>query len=174
MLVNSFKSKLTTSKPSLLRLKSTSPPTYFQQFNSKPDDANQNGGQQLYSPLHPSAQSIPNASSFPNSSSNNDNSKSKLASIRDLSIVFSIITLIYFAVDNYRVRSLMEASILEQSLQHMKSLAITQNNFNNQRKKREIQIINERKKVQKREMKMVYHISLLRKQLIDAGIDPGE
>lgn len=68
----------------------------------------------------------------------------------------------------------LEQKATEHSVAQMKSLAVAQNNFNNQRKKRELQVLNERKMTQKREMKMVYHIALLRKQLIEVGVKPGE
>lgn len=77
-------------------------------------------------------------------------------------------------MDNYRSRIGLEARVLEQQMNNMKALALTQNNYNNQRRKRETQVLNERRNAQKREMKMVYHISMLRKQLIDAGLKPGE
>lgn len=63
---------------------------------------------------------------------------------------------------------------MEQSVAHMKSMAIAQNKVNMQRKNRELQVLNERKQTQKREMKMVYHIAMLRKQLMDAGLKPSE
>lgn len=56
----------------------------------------------------------------------------------------------------------------------MKGLAVAQNNFNQQRKKKEIMALNERRAAQKREMKMVYHIAMLRKQLVDKGLKPSE
>jgi hypothetical protein len=55
----------------------------------------------------------------------------------------------------------------------MKNIAVAQNKFNTHRKKRELQVLNERKATQKREMKMVYHIALLRKQLLDEGLTPS-
>lgn len=45
--------------------------------------------------------------------------------------------------------------------------------MNAQRKKRELQILNERKSVLQRQMKMALHIAMLRKQLIDNGQDPA-
>jgi hypothetical protein len=68
----------------------------------------------------------------------------------------------------------LETKQKDLSIKHIRALATTQNNFNNLRKKRDLQLLNERKNTQKREMKMAYHISMLRKQLIDAGLKPGK
>lgn len=99
---------------------------------------------------------------------------SKFSTVKDLTMIVSILTLAYFGIDSYRLRVESEQKHKELSLKHIKSIATQQNNFNNYRKKRELQMVNERKNTQKREMKMVYHISMLRKQLIDAGLKPGE
>ncbi|CCH44878.1 hypothetical protein BN7_4447 [Wickerhamomyces ciferrii] len=163
----------------IIRFKTTKPPTYFSEhLNESPtpifdnDQSTNNNSQYSYpSNANPSQQSyIPQQ---PIQSQSSSSSSTRFSSMRDLSIVLSILALSYFAVDNYRTRIGLEAKIMEQSMTHMKSLAITQNNFNNQRRKRDLQLINERKNIQKREMKMVYHISMLRKQLIDAGLKPG-
>lgn len=161
------------------RFKTTSaPPTYFSDhLSSGPapvfNDPSSTSQSSSFTPTTP-----PVSSAFQSQSSQSQSSQSsqssKLNSFRDLSVILSIVTLAYFAIDNYRVRVTLESKILEQSMNHMKSLAITQNNFNNQRRKRETQVLNERRNAQKREMKMVYHISMLRKQLIDAGLTPGE
>ncbi|ODQ58248.1 hypothetical protein WICANDRAFT_16587, partial [Wickerhamomyces anomalus NRRL Y-366-8] len=116
----------------------------------------------------------PISSSTYSSSSSSESQSSRLSTFKDLSVIFSIVTLTYFAVDNYRSRIGLEARVLEQQMNNMKALALTQNNYNNQRRKRETQVLNERRNAQKREMKMVYHISMLRKQLIDAGLKPVE
>lgn len=57
-------------------------------------------------------------------------------------------------------------------MEQQKAVALAQMSFNNARKKREIQILNERKNFQKREMKMALHVALLRKQLQEAGVQP--
>lgn len=157
------------------RFKTTAPPTYFgDHLQSGPtpvfSDSSSVSQSSSFSPTTPPITSIPQSQSSQSQSSQS----SKLNSFRDLSVILSIVTLAYFAIDNYRVRVALESKVLEQAMNQMKSLAIAQNNFNTQRRKRETQVLNERRNAQKREMKMVYHISMLRKQLIDAGLTPGE
>lgn len=176
MLSRGFRNSHLFQSPKLIqftRLKTTTtPPTYFSEHL---EGGSGSVPAPIFSDSTPSAPIAPPRSqpSFPPSQSTSTQS-SRLTMLRDISIVFSIFTLTYFAVDNYRARLALETKMIEQSMNHMKSLAITQNNFNNQRRKRETQVSNERRNAQKREMKMVYHISMLRKQLIDAGLKPGE
>lgn len=150
---------------------STTPPTYFSEHLDQSSSPKPIFNEHITPP--PTTHS-PISSSTYSSSSSSESQSSRLSTFKDLSVIFSIVTLTYFAVDNYRSRIGLEARVLEQQMNNMKALALTQNNYNNQRRKRETQVLNERRNAQKREMKMVYHISMLRKQLIDAGLKPGE
>lgn len=173
---------------SAIRGYTTRPPTYFaqhlQSYNDSKDFAP--SPQNIFSSPSAAEQSGTNyhhqrsqeqnqgQQQQQHSDSNDPVGGSRLSTIRDLSVVVSILSLTYFALDNYRVRTTLEQRSMEQSVAHMKSMAIAQNKVNMQRKNRELQVLNERKQTQKREMKMVYHIAMLRKQLMDAGLKPSE
>lgn len=161
-----------------IRAYATKPPTYFANHLSKVDSKREfaPSPQNLFSPTRVSSldRSSSDKSQSGNEGQSGSHGSSRLAAIRDLSVVLSIITLTFFAIENYRKRTLLEQRAEQNNITHMKRLATIQNTFNAQRKKKEIMVLNERKTTQKREMKMVYHIAMLRKQLIDAGLQPGK
>lgn len=159
------------------RFKTTiTPPSYFSEhLKSSPTQVFNEPSSSIQPNVISDSSNLSNSSySSPDILQQQSQQSIKLNTIRGICMIISILTISYFAIDNYRVRVTLESKILEQSMNHMKSLAITQNNFNQQRRKRDTQILNERRNAQKREMKMVYHISMLRKQLIDAGLKPSK
>lgn len=91
---------------------------------------------------------------------------------KDIGMGVALVALVYFAVDNYNTRLTLQQKAFENAMEQQKAVALAQMSFNNARKKREIQILNERKNFQKREMKMALHVALLRKQLQEAGVQP--
>ncbi|CEP62523.1 uncharacterized protein LALA0_S05e07536g [Lachancea lanzarotensis] len=93
--------------------------------------------------------------------------------LQDLVTVISVLALSLLAFDSYRVRVKLEAK-LEQDTEHFKKTQdLVTKEFNANRKKRELQILNERKRVQTRELKVALHVALLRKQLEDLGVQPA-
>lgn len=91
----------------------------------------------------------------------------------EFAMIISVIALSFFAVDNYRVRIGLQSKLQENNLQTQKAQEFYTKQMNALRKKRELQILNERKNVQMREMKMSLHVAMLRKQLRDHGIEPA-
>lgn len=161
----------------LIRHHSTKPPSYFSD-HIPPTSPNTPAPLFSHNVSHSPSTSINRATtSLPPSDSSsattNGNGTTRTA-LRDVSILISILALTYFAVDSYKTSLLLEQKMVEQGVAHMKGLAVAQNNFNQQRKKKEIMALNERRAAQKREMKMVYHIAMLRKQLVDKGLKPSE
>lgn len=117
--------------------------------------------------------SHPNASIHqPVVTEQNLESHSRLQVFRDLGSGIATIALVYFAIDNYLTRVQLTQAGFDRAVEQQKSLAVAQMTFNSARKKREIQVLNERKSFQKREMKMALHVALLRKQLEEAGKEP--
>ncbi|KAH3684867.1 hypothetical protein WICPIJ_004170 [Wickerhamomyces pijperi] len=157
-----------TNPSSCLRFNSTksSPPKFFSEFyneSSKP----------VIQPVYTQPSGSPAVQSSNTRSSNSDSFNNPVP-IRDVSLVVATLLLSYFAVDNYGRRIELEKSAQEQQLKFLKSLSVQQNTFNQARKKKDLQLITERKKMQTREMKMVYHIALLREQLMKQGVSPIE
>ncbi|CUS23113.1 LAQU0S08e02410g1_1 [Lachancea quebecensis] len=91
----------------------------------------------------------------------------------ELAMLFSVLALSFFAVDNYRARLTAELRLEEQALKARQAQELIAKQLNAQRKKRELQILNERKLVQTRQMKVALHVAMLRKQLLDAGLAPA-
>ncbi|SJM85463.1 uncharacterized protein ZBIST_2277 [Zygosaccharomyces bailii] len=92
--------------------------------------------------------------------------------ILEFAMVISVVTLCFFAVDNYRVRTTLVDELHAQRLHAREQHELLVRQVGAARKKRELQILNERKSYQIREMKLALHIAMLRNQLQDAGIDP--
>ena len=90
----------------------------------------------------------------------------------ELATVISVLALSFFAIDNYRARLMLEIKLEEQTLLARQAQDLITRQTSAQRKKRELQILNERKLVQTRQMKVALHVAMLRKQLLDAGVDP--
>lgn len=92
--------------------------------------------------------------------------------ILEIGVVISLIALTYFAVDNYNERLKLQAKLNDQVIKSQQMQEVYMRQINAQRKKRELQILHERKTVLQRQMKMTLHIAMLRKQLIELGQSP--
>ncbi|ODV57831.1 uncharacterized protein ASCRUDRAFT_78355 [Ascoidea rubescens DSM 1968] len=132
------------------------PPTYFSNDVSPVQQQQQQQQQQAQSQLQ----------------YNEHLRNTKFFSVKDYGFGLLLISFIYFSFDNYLKAKELEGKVVEQINNNHKALAIAQMSFNKTRKKREMQILNERSNNQKREMKMVLHVAMLRKQLRDNGIEP--
>ncbi len=159
--INSVSSKLIkrsyVSGSNYLRNANTPPlPSYF----SNPTQ----------SPSSSTLQSSENTSSGNNSSPAHDRPRVFL----DLTVLIGFGLFAYMAFDNYNARITLEKKLYEHSLLQVKAISNAQLAFNNARRKRETQILQERAFIQKREMKMLLHIALLRKQLADAKMESGK
>lgn len=93
-------------------------------------------------------------------------------SMKDFTSFLAMCALAYFAIDNYINRIKLEKLNIETTAINLKTLQAQQANFLNARKKRDLQILQERKDQDKRNFKMGLHIAFLRKQLVDLGVDP--
>mmetsp|Transcript_7668 Transcript_7668/g.9494 ORF Transcript_7668/g.9494 Transcript_7668/m.9494 type:complete len:221 (-) Transcript_7668:126-788(-) len=93
-------------------------------------------------------------------------------SLKDFTSFIAMCALAYFAIDNYMNRIKLEKLNIETTAINLKTLQAQQANFLNARKKRDLQILQERKDQDKRNFKMGLHIAFLRKQLVDLGVDP--
>ncbi|KAH3676398.1 hypothetical protein WICMUC_002029 [Wickerhamomyces mucosus] len=155
---------------------SASPPKFFSEFYEPSTSTSASKTPSQLSPLTSTSSSSESnskiASQKPQSSSNEESGSGPFLRIKDLSTILSSVFLAYFAFDNYQRRLELEKKIQEANINYLKNLAIQQNTFNTARKKKDIQTLVERKKIQQREMKMVYHIALLRTQLLQSGVDP--
>ncbi|AAS53210.2 AFL164Cp [Eremothecium gossypii ATCC 10895] len=80
-------------------------------------------------------------------------------------------TLAFFAVDNYRERTAAEVRLQKQLLESQRMHEVFTRQVNAARRKRELQVLNERKATQIRQMKMALHIAMLREQLHDRGVE---
>lgn len=83
------------------------------------------------------------------------------------------LALVYFAVDNYSHRIRLEKTAEELASINLKTLQLQEAQYVAARKKRDFQILQERKEMAKRSMRMGLHIALLRKQLEDHGVEPA-
>lgn len=92
--------------------------------------------------------------------------------MREVAMIISIATLCFFALDNYRIRNDLQHRVEADQIQQREKQEFMTKQMNASRRKRELQILNERKFTKMREMKMALHIAMLRKQLKDNGIDP--
>ncbi|SSD59465.1 uncharacterized protein SCODWIG_01226 [Saccharomycodes ludwigii] len=118
-----------------------------------------------------SSDSTPNAPHIYTGTGNASNNVRK--SFLEFAMVISVVALSFFAIDNYRSRLQLEAKLQNLIFEQTKQHELYTKQVNGIRRKRELQILNERKSIQIREMKMALHIALLRKQLIENGItDP--
>lgn len=164
---NHFLSNAPRHAYACLRLNSTKsdPPKFFSEFYDP----------SAVTTVTPSQKIIPQTTqTTPKVHQTTSSQSSSSIPIKDLTLVLATLFLSYFAVDNYGRRLELEKAVQEQQLKFLKNLSVQQNTFNQARKKKDIQLITERKKMQTREMKMVYHIALLREQLIKQGLEPIE
>ena len=93
-------------------------------------------------------------------------------SLRELTLLVAMFTLGYIAVDNYVNRMKLEKLNSETTAVNLKTLQVQQANFLQARKKKDLQMLQERKDNQKRNFKMALHVAFLRHQLIQLGHDP--
>ncbi|CAK7914066.1 hypothetical protein CAAN3_15S02916 [[Candida] anglica] len=105
---------------------------------------------------------------LPEDSSHNTNEKP----IKELTVLLTMVTLSFFAIDNYLNRIKAEKHVNETVMINLNTLKSQQVNFNNLNKRKNLQILAERKENNKKLAKMAVHIALLRKQLKEAGHDP--
>lgn len=92
--------------------------------------------------------------------------------ILEFAMIISVATLCFFAIDNYRVRTDLQDKLETEQIKMKEAQEFLTRQMNAARKKRELQILNERKMVKMREMKLSLHVAMLRKQLQDHGIPP--
>lgn len=90
----------------------------------------------------------------------------------EIGIIISLGALSYFAIDNYNERMKLESKLNNQVIKSQQMQKVYLKQMNAQRKKRELQILNERKSGLQRQMKMALHIAMLRKQLVDLDQEP--
>jgi hypothetical protein len=132
------------------------PPTYNETVSSPPQPINPSGPP-------PNGQIPP---SFHDTAARNHKS------LKDFTSFLAMCALAYFAIDSYTNRIKLEKLNIETTAINLKTLQAQQANFLNARKKRDLQILQERKDQDKRNFKMGLHIAFLRKQLVDLGADP--
>lgn len=92
--------------------------------------------------------------------------------VKEITSLLAMCALAYLALDNYTSRITLEKQTVEAAAVHLKALQTQQISFLNARKKRDIQVLLDRKDNAKRDFKMGLHIALLRKQLIELGAKP--
>lgn len=92
--------------------------------------------------------------------------------ILEFAMVISVVTLCFFAVDNYRIRAQLTGELQSHQLKSREQQEFFARQVSAARKKRELQVLNERKLHQVREMKLSLHVAMLRRQLQDAGNEP--
>lgn len=129
---------------------------------------NSHGNQYGHSPPPPpqsSAQSSP-----PQQSSASSNKHE--GSIREITSLLAMFALAYLAIDNYTERVKIEKLHHDTTAINLKALQVQQINYAQERKKRDLAMLQERREVAKRDFKMGLHIAMLRKQLLDAGMKP--
>lgn len=126
------------------------------------------GNQYGHSPPPPpqsSAQSSP-----PQQSSASSNKHE--GSVREITSLLAMFALAYLAIDNYTERVKIEKLHHDTTAINLKALQVQQINYAQERKKRDLAMLQERREVAKRDFKMGLHIAMLRKQLLDAGMKP--
>ncbi|QLL31037.1 hypothetical protein HG536_0A08520 [Torulaspora globosa] len=93
-------------------------------------------------------------------------------SLTDIAMVIAVGTLCFLAIDNYRARCELQAQVEQDRIKLAETQEFLTRQTNAARKKRELQILNERKTTKMREMKLALHVAMLRAQLQDHGIEP--
>ncbi|KAI3403659.2 hypothetical protein KGF56_003586 [Candida oxycetoniae] len=142
--------------------------------NNSNNSSNSNNGyrqqlpQQQLSPYY--LHSTTNSTPFQSSSSSQ--SQTHEGSLREITGLLAMFALAYIAIDNYTERMKLEKLHSDTTAINLKALQVQQLNYQKERKKRDLAILQERRELAKRSFKMGLHIAMLRKQLIDAGLDP--
>ncbi|QLQ81359.1 hypothetical protein HG537_0F01200 [Torulaspora globosa] len=93
-------------------------------------------------------------------------------SLTDIAMVIAVGTLCFLAIDNYRAHHELQAQVERDRIKLAETQEFLTRQTNAARKKRELQILNERKTTKMREMKLALHVAMLRAQLQDHGIEP--
>lgn len=145
------------------------PPTYFTNGSTIPPTF-----QPISTPVHLATEQSPTYQPDslpiqyqPPPSSNHNNSTAK-----ELSSLIAMLALGYLAIDNYLNRVKLEKLNAETTAINLKTLQIQQANFQQARRKKDLQMLQDRKDNQKLMYKLTVHIAMLRKQLLEQGIDP--
>ncbi|CAK9440295.1 uncharacterized protein LODBEIA_P43950 [Lodderomyces beijingensis] len=132
--------------------------------------------QNQYTPATPPDSSLPQTSQSPLQSQPQSQSRrtqnAHEGSIREITSLLAMLALAYIAIDNYLERMKLEKLHNETTAINLKALQVQQLNYQKERKKRDLQSLQERRDIAKRSFKMALHIAMLRKQLSDAGVDP--
>lgn len=105
---------------------------------------------------------------------NDKNDRDRTKPIKEITSLLSMCALTYIAVDNYTNRIKLEMASVEIAAINQRTLQSQKIQFINTLKKRDLQILQERREMDRRNFKMSLHIALLRKQLLDSGISPLE
>lgn len=92
--------------------------------------------------------------------------------LTDAAMVIAVGTLCFLAIDNYRARCELQAQVEQDRIKLAETQEFLTRQTNAARKKRELQILNERKTTKMREMKLALHVAMLRAQLQEHGIKP--
>ncbi|CAH2351541.1 hypothetical protein CLIB1423_04S00342 [[Candida] railenensis] len=150
-----------------LKVQQVPPPTHFS--NQPPTHFN---NITTSSPISPANHTV-NLENQQSPTTSPSTSSSSSKHLRELTILFTIITLSFLTVDNYINRIKLEKLINETTMINIKTLKTQQVNFNAAQKRKNLQIIGERRDNMKKFTKMGLHIAMLRKQLIELGHDPA-
>lgn len=142
------------------------PPQHFGNPNQIPPTFNES----VSGPTPTNIEPTPNSSQIPPSFHQSSSKRDKI--VREFTSFLAMCALAYFAIDNYTNRIRLEKLNIETTAINLKTLQAQQANFLNARKKRDLQILQERKDQDKRNFKMGLHVAFLRKQLVDLGVDP--
>lgn len=142
------------------------PPQHFGNPNQIPPTFNES----VSGPTPTNIGPAPNSSQIPPSLHQSSSKRDKI--VREFTSFLAMCALAYFAIDNYTNRIRLEKLNIETTAINLKTLQAQQANFLNARKKRDLQILQERKDQDKRNFKMGLHVAFLRKQLVDLGVDP--
>ncbi|KAI5957570.1 hypothetical protein KGF57_003264 [Candida theae] len=152
------------------------PPSHFnsgeipQTYNNNNSNSSSSSTAHTYSPPTPMNTS---PSQQPASSSSSSSSAHE-GSIREITGLLAMFALAYLAIDNYSERVKIEKLHHDTTAINLKALQVQQLNHAQERKKRDLTMLQERREIAKRDFRMGLHIAMLRKQLIDVGMKPVE
>ncbi|KAL6452187.1 hypothetical protein SBY92_001444 [Candida maltosa Xu316] len=96
------------------------------------------------------------------------------SSLKEITALIAMFALAYIAIDNYTERIRLEKLHNETNAINLKALQIQQLNYQREKKQKNLQQLQERREINRRDFKMGLHIAMLRKQLIDLGYSPIE
>ncbi|ODV79783.1 uncharacterized protein CANTADRAFT_49866 [Suhomyces tanzawaensis NRRL Y-17324] len=152
----------------------THPPTHFSDPHSVPRPYGETQPPQDYSYTAPMAAPLTAQNNTANGSESKHQQSDRGSNIKEITSLIAMYVLAYIAIDNYTTRTKLESLNKETSAITQKALQVQQANFLNARKQRDLQIVQERRDHARRSFKMSVHIAMLRKQLVDLGVDPLE